>query len=52
MPSASSKVEGALRIETPVGSSGALSLGPDGFFDDGLFDPDAIEAYIAAQAAK
>jgi ABC-type nitrate/sulfonate/bicarbonate transport system substrate-binding protein len=52
MPSASSKVEGALRIETPVGSSGALSLGPDGFFDGGLFDPDAIEAYIAAQAAK
>lgn len=52
MPSASSKVEGALKIETPVGSSGALSLGPDGFFDGGLFDPDAIEAYIAAQAGK
>ncbi|MGF9566804.1 CmpA/NrtA family ABC transporter substrate-binding protein [Neorhizobium sp. BT27B] len=52
MPSASSKVEGALMKETPVGSSGALSLGPDGFFDGSLFDPDAIEAYIAAQAAK
>lgn len=51
MPSASSKVEGALTVETPVGSSGALSLGPDGFFDGGLFDPDAIDAYIAGQAA-
>ncbi|MDQ0322826.1 NitT/TauT family transport system ATP-binding protein [Pararhizobium capsulatum DSM 1112] len=49
MPSASAKVEGALTVETPVGSSGALSLGPDGFFDGGLFDPDAIDAYIAAQ---
>ena len=52
MPSASSKVEGALMSETPVGSSGALSLGPDGFFDGGLFDPNAVDAYIAAQAAK
>ncbi|WVT77920.1 CmpA/NrtA family ABC transporter substrate-binding protein (plasmid) [Sinorhizobium chiapasense] len=49
MPAASSKVEGALRIETPVGSSGALTLGPDGFFDGNLFDPDRIEEYLAAQ---
>ncbi|WP_439615661.1 CmpA/NrtA family ABC transporter substrate-binding protein [Shinella sp.] len=49
MPSASSKVEGALTVETPVGSSGALTLGPDGFFDGGRFDPDAVDAYIAAQ---
>lgn len=49
MPSASSKVEGALAVETPVGSSGALTLGPDGFFDGGRFDPDDIDAYIQAQ---
>lgn len=49
MPAASSKVEGALRIETPVGSSGALTLGPDGFFDGNLFDPDRIDEYLAAQ---
>lgn len=50
MPSASAKVEGALTVETPVGSSGALTLGPDGFFDGGRFDPDAVDAYIASQA--
>jgi ABC-type nitrate/sulfonate/bicarbonate transport system substrate-binding protein len=50
MPSASAKVEGALTAETPVGSSGALTLGPDGFFDGGRFDPDDIDAYIAAQS--
>ncbi|GAC1045953.1 CmpA/NrtA family ABC transporter substrate-binding protein [Rhizobium sp. No.120] len=49
MPSASSKVEGALLAETPVGSSRTLTLGPDGFFDGSLFDPDEVEAYIAAQ---
>ena len=50
MPAASSKVEGALTAETPVGSSGALTLGPDGFFDGGHFDPDAVDDYIAAQS--
>ena len=50
MPSASSKVEGALTAEMPVGSSGALTLGPDGFFDGGRFDPDAVDDYIAAQS--
>ncbi len=50
MPGASSKVEGALRVETPVGSSGVLMLGPDGFFDGGLFDPDNVDSYIASQA--
>jgi two-component system, oxyanion-binding sensor len=49
MPAASSKVEGALRMETPVGSSGTMTLGPDGFFDGNLFDPDCVDAYIAAQ---
>lgn len=51
MPSASAKVEGALTAATPVGSSGALTLGPDGFFDGGRFDPDDVDAYIAAQSA-
>lgn len=50
MPSASAKVEGALTTATPVGSSGALTLGPDGFFDGGRFDPDDVEAYIASQS--
>ena len=51
LPGANAKVEGALKTATPVGSAGAsLTLGPDGFFDGGLFDPDEIDAYIAAQA--
>lgn len=50
LPVANSKVEGALTALTPVGSSGAsLVLGPDGFFDGGLFDPDKLDAYIASQ---
>ncbi|TKT75898.1 CmpA/NrtA family ABC transporter substrate-binding protein [Aquamicrobium sp. LC103] len=51
LPGANAKVEGALRTETPVGSEGAsLTLGPDGFFDGTLFDPDRVDAYIASQA--
>ncbi len=50
LPGANAKVEGALKSATPVGSAGAsLTLGPDGFFDGNLFDPDEIDAYIAAQ---
>ncbi|MFC7395622.1 ABC transporter substrate-binding protein [Chelatococcus sp. GCM10030263] len=50
LPAANAKVEGALARATPVGSSGAsLTLGPDGFFDGGRFDPDAIDGYIAGQ---
>ncbi len=50
LPSANAKVEGALVAPTPVGSTGAsLTLGPDGFFDGTLFDPDQLEAYIEAQ---
>ncbi|MBS0268372.1 MAG: ABC transporter substrate-binding protein [Proteobacteria bacterium] len=50
LPVANAKVEGALTAATPVGSSGAsLVLGPDGFFDGGLFDPDKLDAYIASQ---
>lgn len=49
LPSANSKVEGSLTRETPVGSTGALTLGPDGFFDGALFDPDKLDDYIAQQ---
>jgi ABC-type nitrate/sulfonate/bicarbonate transport system substrate-binding protein len=49
LPRADSKVEGALTRETPVASRhGALTLGPDGFFDGRPFDPDAIDAYLAS----
>lgn len=46
LPAASMKVEGALRVETAVGSSGRLTLGPDGFFDGKTFDPDQIDDYL------
>jgi two-component system, oxyanion-binding sensor len=50
LPAANAKVEGALKTATPVGSAGAsLVLGPDGFFDGAIFDPDKVDAYIAAQ---
>lgn len=50
LPGANAKVEGALAAATPVGSAGAsLTLGPDGFFDGGLFDPDDLDGYIEAQ---
>ena len=50
VPAANSKVEGALKTPTYVGSSdGSLLLGPDGFFDDRIFDPEQIEAYVQAQ---
>ncbi|WP_287305624.1 CmpA/NrtA family ABC transporter substrate-binding protein [Mesorhizobium sp.] len=50
LPGANSKVEGALASATPVGSAGAsLVLGPDGFFDGQIFDPDEVDAYIAGQ---
>jgi NitT/TauT family transport system ATP-binding protein len=50
LPGANAKVEGALKVATAVGSAGAsLILGPDGFFDGEIFDPDRIDAYIASQ---
>jgi NitT/TauT family transport system ATP-binding protein len=50
LPGANAKVEGALKAATPVGSAGAsLTLGPDGFFDGRLFDPDHIDAYIEVE---
>lgn len=50
MPGANLKVEGALAAAAPVGASHAgLVLGPDGFFDGRIFDPDRLDAYISAQ---
>lgn len=52
LPGANAKVEGALAEATPVGASGGtLLLGPDGFFDGAIFDPDLLDAYVASQAA-
>ena len=51
LPGANAKVEGALATAIPVGSAGAsLTLGPDGFFDGTIFDPDDLDAYISSQA--
>lgn len=50
LPAANAKVEGALTVPTPVGSAGGnLMLGPDGFFDGKIFDPDRVEDYLAGQ---
>ena len=50
LPAANAKVEGALTVSTPVGSAGGnLMLGPDGFFDGKIFDPDRVEEYLASQ---
>jgi NitT/TauT family transport system ATP-binding protein len=49
LPGASAKVEGALTdtIYVPA-AGGRIALGPDGFFDGVIFDPDQTEGYIAA----
>ncbi|WP_010544648.1 CmpA/NrtA family ABC transporter substrate-binding protein [Sphingomonas elodea] len=48
MPGASMKLEGAVGTPTGVGAHrGALTLGPDRFFDGRVFDPDRLEDYLA-----
>jgi two-component system, oxyanion-binding sensor len=50
MPGANMKVEGALTSAAPVGASEkGLVLGPDGFFDGRIFDPDRLDEYLASQ---
>jgi NitT/TauT family transport system ATP-binding protein len=50
IPSANAKIEGALTEPTMVGAAGgALTLGPDGFFDGMKFDLDRLDDYIAGQ---
>lgn len=47
IPAASSKVEGALASPAAFGATrGHVQLGPDGFFDGKVFDPDDIEGYL------
>jgi ABC-type nitrate/sulfonate/bicarbonate transport system substrate-binding protein len=47
LPGANAKVEGALDMPLAIGSRrGRLSIGPDRFFDQRRFDPDAIEDYL------
>lgn len=47
MPGASMKLEGALSSPLQVGTHrGALTLGPDRFFDGRVFDPEDIAGYI------
>lgn len=53
LPSMNAKLEGALADETPVGSvDGKLTLGPDRFFDGGVFDPDDPEGYLRRFAIR
>lgn len=53
VPAANSKVEGALKRPTAVGvGKGDLYLGPDGFFDGKIFDPDHIDEYISSQMSR
>lgn len=48
LPGASAKVEGSLPSPIPVGATrDQLMLGPDGFFDGMVFDPDRLDAYLA-----
>ena len=50
LPGASSKVEGSLRGPLAVGAQqGEITLTADSFFDGRIFDPDRLQAYIAAQ---
>ncbi len=50
IPNASLKVEGALTRTEYVGAANTgLQLGPDGFFDGRIFDPDHLETYLAGQ---
>lgn len=52
VPAASMKVEGALATPEYTGSTqGELLLGPDGFFDGRIFEPEKTEAYIEALKA-
>jgi NitT/TauT family transport system ATP-binding protein len=49
LPGASAKVEGALRETLYVPAAGGrIALGPDGFFDGVIFDPDRVDGYIAS----
>lgn len=49
LPGASSKLEGGIAASLGVGTTqGRLILGADRFYDARSFDPDALDAYLAA----
>ncbi len=50
LPAANSKLEGGIvtPVEVPT-TQGSLKLSADSFFDQKIFDPAEVEAYIAAQ---
>ena len=53
MPGASMKVEGALDAPLAIGvRKGAITLGPDRFFDGRAFDPDRVADYVASFGVK
>ena len=53
MPGASMKLEGALGSPLAVGSHrNSLTLGPDRFFDERVFDPDDVAGYLATFTKK
>lgn len=53
VPVSDSKVEGVLAAPTEVAATGgAITIGPDGFFDGKDFDPGQVEAYIAGQRVR
>lgn len=48
LPGANAKVEGALAQSSPAGAvQGTIMLGPDGFFDGRIFDPDRVDEYLS-----
>lgn len=52
LPQADAKVEGALAAETPMpATSGTIPMGPDAFFDGGLFDLARVDEILAASTA-
>ncbi len=49
LPAANSKVEGSVSQRTQVGTQqGSITLSANSFFDGRSFDPDCMEAYLAA----
>ena len=53
LPGANLKVEGSLATPQYVGASKTgLLLGPDGFFDGKVFDPDDLDAYMVTQEKR
>lgn len=52
LPEAEAKVEGALAAEIAMAAtSGTIAMGPDAFFDGGVFDMASIEMILASYAA-